>query len=306
MYGLIQSQSDGWGSTTVIAALAASAALLAVFIAVERIQAEPMLDLGLLRVPTFVGGLVAAWAVSAALLSMLTYLIIYMQNSLGLSAVDTGIRFLPLTVAIFITAGIAGRLTSRVPRRALISAGFVLTGAGLMLMRGLEPSSDWTHLLPGMIVGGIGTGLVSTPLISTAVGVVEPARAGMASGINSTLRQVGIATGVAGLGTILSSQVRTSVVDTLNGGPLAAHAHGTRPHDLVRRHPAGDRVDARSAARPRRDDGPLGARRRPEHDPPVAACVAFVAAVVSFVLIRERDFVMAEVDEAPAELAVAA
>ena len=306
VYGLIQSQSDGWGSTTVIAALAASAALLAVFIAVERIQAEPMLDLGLLRVPTFVGGLVAAWAVSAALLSMLTYLIIYMQNSLGLSAVDTGIRFLPLTVAIFITAGIAGRLTSRVPRRALISVGFLLTGAGLMLMRGLEPSSDWTHLLPGMIVGGIGTGLVSTPLISTAVGVVEPARAGMASGINSTLRQVGIATGLASHGTILSSQVRTSVVDTLSGGPLAGHSHGLA-HTIssggapqaIASTPPPLRGLVATTARSALVDG-LNTILL------VAACVAFVAAVVSFVLIRERDFVVAEVDEAPAELAVAA
>ncbi len=146
-----------------------------------------------------------------ALFSMLTYLTIYMQNSLGLSAVATGVRFLPLTVAIFVAAGIAGRLTSRVPRRLLIAPGFVLIGAGLMLMRGLTPSSGWTHLLAGMIVSGLGGGLVSTPLISTAVGVVEPARAGMASGINSTLRQVGIATGVAALGTILASQVRASV-----------------------------------------------------------------------------------------------
>ena len=64
-----------------------------------------MLDLGLLRVPTFGGGLVAAWAISAALFAMFTYLTIYMQNSLGLSAVETGVRFLPLTVAIFVTAG---------------------------------------------------------------------------------------------------------------------------------------------------------------------------------------------------------
>ena len=101
----------------------------------------------------------------------------------------------------------------------------MLIGAGLMLMRGLTPSSDWTHLLAGMIVSGLGGGLVSTPLISTAVGVVEPARAGMASGINSTFRQVGIATGVAGLGTILASHVRGSVVDGLSGTALAGHAH---------------------------------------------------------------------------------
>jgi EmrB/QacA subfamily drug resistance transporter len=306
VFGLIQSQTDGWGSTTVVASLAASAVLLAVFVAVERIQRQPMLDLTLLRVPTFDGGLAAAWAVSASLLSVLTYLIIYMQNSLRLSAVETGIRFLPLTGAIFITAGIAGRLTAHVPRRLLIAPGFVLTGIGLLMMRGLTPASTWTHLLAGMIVGGIGTGLVSTPLISTAVGVVEPARAGMASGINSTLRQVGIATGVAGLGTILSSQVRGSVIDSLSGTPLSAHAHaiahavstGGAAHAIATTPPPLRGLVAASA-RSALVDG-LNTILL------VAAVVAFAGAAVSFVLIRERDFVAAESEQDDLEPALAA
>ncbi len=123
VYGLIESQRVDWSSPTVVGSLAASAVLLAVFLVLERIQAEPMLDLGLLRVPTFDGGLAAAWAISAALFAMFTYLTVYLQNSLGLSAVATGVRFLPLTVAIFVAAGVAGRLTSRVPRRLLIAHG---------------------------------------------------------------------------------------------------------------------------------------------------------------------------------------
>src|SRR5205085_10631040 len=102
-----------------------------------------------------------------------------------------------------------------VPTKLLIGPGFVLVGVGLLLMRGLSPSDDWTHLLPGLIVAGVGAGLINVPLASTAVGVVEPERAGMASGINSTLRQVGIATGVAALGTILASQVHSSVISHL-------------------------------------------------------------------------------------------
>ena len=113
VFGLIRSNADGWGSATVVGSLAAAAVLLAAFVIAERVQSEPMLDLRLLRVPTFNGGLVAAWAISASIFSALTFLILYMQNILGLSAVDTGIRFLPLTGAIFLTAGIAGRLTTR-------------------------------------------------------------------------------------------------------------------------------------------------------------------------------------------------
>ena len=73
------------------------------------------------------------------------------------------------------------------PRRWLIAPGFVVIGVGILLMRGLTPQSTWAHLLVGMIVAGLGAGFVNVPLISTAIGVVEPRRAGMASGINSTL-----------------------------------------------------------------------------------------------------------------------
>ena len=190
---------------------------------------------------------------------------------------------------------------------ALASAGFLLTGAGLLLMRGLTPESDWTHLLAGMVVGGIGTGLVSTPLISTAVGVVEPARAGMASGINSTLRQVGIATGVATLGTIMSSHVRSSVEGHLSGGPLATHAHG-----LAHAISSGDAPQA-IASTPAPLRGVVATTAQSALVDGlntillVAAVIAFAAAALSFVLIRERDFVAAEDEgEAPAEMAVAA
>ena len=111
-----------------------------------------MFDLGLLRIPTFNGGLVAAWGVSASIFAILTYLVIYLQNILGYSALQTGLRFLPLSGAIFVVAAIAGRLSSAVPVRWLIAPGFVLVGIGLLLMRGLEPGQSWTHLLPGLIV----------------------------------------------------------------------------------------------------------------------------------------------------------
>jgi EmrB/QacA subfamily drug resistance transporter len=207
VYGLIRSNEDGWGSTTVIASLVASVALLAAFVVAERVQREPMFDLSLVKVPTFVGGLTSAFGISASLFSLLTYLVLYIQNLLGYSAIEAGVRFLPLTGAIFLTAGIAGRLSARVPTRLLIGPGFVLIGIGLLLMHGLTPSDDWTALLAGMIVAGVGAGLVNVPLATTAVAVVEPARAGMASGVNSTFRQVGIATGIAALGAIFSHSI---------------------------------------------------------------------------------------------------
>ena len=91
--------------------------LLAAFVVIERIQAEPMFDLGLLRVPTFDGGLIAAWAISASLFSLLTYLVIYMQNILGSPRSQTGVRFLPLTGAIFVSPASPAASPTHVPRR---------------------------------------------------------------------------------------------------------------------------------------------------------------------------------------------
>ena len=98
-----------------------------------------------------------------------------------------------------------------------------MAGVGLLLMRGLGAASSWTHLIPGMIVSGLGIGLVNPPLASTAVGVVPPRQAGMASGINSTFRQVGIATGIALLGTLFSNNVRDQVLTRVAAVPGLAH-----------------------------------------------------------------------------------
>jgi predicted MFS family arabinose efflux permease len=293
VYGLIRSHPDGWGSATVTGSLIAAVVLLAGFFVIELRSRAPMFDLHLLRVPAFNGGLVAAWAISASLFSLLTYIVLYLQNVLGSSAIDTGIRLLPLTGATFLTAGLAGRLTGHVPTRWLIGPGFAVIGIGLLLMRGIGPTDDWTHLLPGMIVAGIGAGFVNVPLASTAVGVVEPARAGMASGINSTARQVGIATGVAALGSILASQAQSSVITHLSHGPLARGAH-----ELAQAVGNGSVLQAIQTVPPHLRSVAGGAARAGFIDGLnevllIGALVALAAAVLTAILIRQRDFVEA-------------
>jgi predicted MFS family arabinose efflux permease len=209
----------------VIGSLAAAVVLLVLFVVAELRQRAPMFDLSLLGNPTFVGGLGSAFAISASAFAVITYLVLYLQNVLGFSAIGTGLRVLALSGAIFLTAGVAGRLTARVPTRLLIGPGFVLVGTGLLLMRGISSGSGWTHLLPGLIVVGAGVGFVSTPLASTAVGVVHPRRAGMAAGINTTFRQIGVAAGVAALGSIFATQIRNRVASSLAGTPLARSTH---------------------------------------------------------------------------------
>jgi EmrB/QacA subfamily drug resistance transporter len=291
VYGLIRANAEGWGSPLIVGCFVAAAALLGAFVIAELVQRSPMLDMSLLRKPTFVGGLAAAFAISASLFAMLTYLVLYFQNVLGYSAAGTGVRFLALTGAIFLTAGVAGRLSARVPTRLLIGPGFLLIGVGLLLMRGLDPASDWTHLLPGLILSGVGAGLVNVPLASTAVGVVEPARAGMASGINATFRQVGVATGIAALGAIFAARIRDGVETALTGTPLGGSAHG-----IAEQVSTGHTTQAiASAPAPLR--GAVAEASRAAFVSSlndillVGAVVALVAAVAALALIRQRDFV---------------
>lgn len=207
VYGLIRASDHGWTDGLVVGCLVGAGVLLAAFPLVERAVPHPMLDLGLFRKPTFVGGLVAAFGMNGSLFAIMLYLVLYLQDQLGYTALETGLRIMLITGATLLTAIPAGRLADRYPR-LLIAPGLVLVGAGLLLMRGLDADTGWTHLIPGFVVAGLGSGLVNPTLASTAVGVVQPRFAGMASGINTTARQVGIAASVAALGSILAAHQR--------------------------------------------------------------------------------------------------
>jgi len=207
IFALIRGNPEGWGSTQIVLCLVAAAVLGAAFVLVERRSDEPMLDLSLFRKPAFAGASVAAFVLSASMFSMFLYLTLYIQNILRYSPLESGLRFLPVTMLSFAVAPVSGKLAERVGIRWFMGAGLALVGLGLLLMSRLEAGDDWTALLAGFLVAGGGIGLVNPALATAAVGVVEPQRAGMASGINSTFRQVGIATGIAGLGAIFQHVV---------------------------------------------------------------------------------------------------
>jgi len=206
---------------------------------------------------------------------------------LGYSAVKTGVIFLPLSLVSFVVAPIAGRLSTRMPVRILLSGGLALTGVALLLMHGITLGSTWTTLLAGFIVGGIGIGFVNAPLASTSVSVVEPRRAGMASGINNTFRQVGIATGIAALGAIFQSQVASHLAASGISSKLApAVASGfPSPEFLSRSHYTPNTVNRLTVGAHSAFISGLNTILA------VSAIVLFVGAVLAFVLVRQRDFV---------------
>src|ERR671929_212354 len=169
---------------------------------VGRRASDPLLDLGLFRKPAFTGATIAGFALSASIFSMFLYITLFFQNVLGYSPFEAGLRSLPVTGPILFVSPLSGRLTARVPVRLLLGTGLAFVAVGLLLMGNLSDSSGWTALLPGQVLAGIGIGLATPGLASTAVGVVRPQLSGMASGANNTARQLGLATGIAGLGSI--------------------------------------------------------------------------------------------------------
>jgi predicted MFS family arabinose efflux permease len=227
-----------------------------------------MFDVTLFRVPTFAAAQIIAFAISSSMFAQFLYLTLYLQNVLGYSPIQAGLRFLPLSLISFFVAPVSGRLSARLPMRFLLGGGLVLVAIALLTMSRVTTSSGWTVLLPGFLIAGVGIGMVNPPLASTAVSVVEPRRAGMASGINNTFRQIGIATGIAALGAIFQHRIAQELHGAgsakavasgavQRGGAVARAAFVSGLHEILL----------------------------------VAAFVAFAAAVLAFVLVRRRDYV---------------
>jgi EmrB/QacA subfamily drug resistance transporter len=302
VFALIRGNEEGWSSTQIVALLAGSALAMLAFVLVERRAGNPMLDLTLFRKPAFVGASVVAFALSAAMFSMFLYIVLYIQNVLGYTPFEAGLRFLPLSLTSFFVAPVAGRLASRFQARALLGGGLVVVGIGLLLMNGISDDSDWTTLLAGFIVAGAGVGIVNPNLAQAAIGVVEPRKSGMASGINTTFRQVGIATGIAALGAIFQSRVQHEVVQSLTGTPLATKASAIA-HAVSAG--GGQGFGSGKSAALLKKAGDHAFITGLNELFLIGAVVAFAGALFAFLLVRQDDFVghARQSAEAPAEVA---
>jgi EmrB/QacA subfamily drug resistance transporter len=296
---LLRGNDEGWGSPLIIGLLTGAAALLAAFVAIERRVAEPMLPLGLFRSRAFTGVQLAAFAVSASLFALFLYLTLYLQDYLHYSPLQAGLRYLPITIASFVAAPVAGALLSRVHARVLMALGLLGTGVGLTLMSGLDASSGWTALLPGFIIAGLGVGLLNPVIADVALSVVPKERSGMASGINDTFRQVGVAVGVAAWGAIFLGRGSSRISTLVAGTPLSGHG---RPHQLLEAMTGGQLVQgtkgiphgARELAINATRDGFLSGLNAVLL---IGGIVALVGAGLALWLVREREI---EREETPA------
>jgi EmrB/QacA subfamily drug resistance transporter len=233
--GLTRGNDDGWSSAFILTLLGASAVLLAAFVFAEFHQDRPMFDLSLFRKPAFTGVSLATFAIGGGMFAMLTYITLYLQDLLGLSPFQGGLRLLPLTVLCFIVPLATRTLAERTPPGVSLGAGLLLSSVGLALMHGVTATSSWTTLLAGLLVAGLGIGIANPAIAKIALGVVSPERSGMASGISNTFRIGGLATGVAGLGALFQARISSSLSHAMGqpaqGVASAVAAEGTHGAD---------------------------------------------------------------------------
>ncbi|RKN42983.1 MFS transporter [Streptomyces hoynatensis] len=206
-YGLIRGGEESWGDAGTVGALAAAALALAAFVAVELRSPAPLLDLALMRRPSFAALMAAALVLTASAFAHYTFTMLWLQNVLGLSPIRAGLAVVPMAASAFVTAGAGGRLWQRVPAWAAVGGGLFLIGAGTLALTAISAGSGRSVLLPGLIVSGVGVGMAVPVLVSAALQAAPPERAGMASGAVNTFRQLGYALGVAVLGTLFATRV---------------------------------------------------------------------------------------------------
>ncbi len=222
VYGIVKAQEKGWGSAHTLGFGALSAALLTMFVFIERRSAEPLVRLSIFRVRTIRAANIVMLFVASGIFAMFFFNTLYVQRVLGYSPLEAGLAFLPFTGGIIVGAGLAQRLVPKLGAREVPLIGMALAVAGLLLFLRLEPGGTYlSDLLPAMILVSIGMGLTFVPVTLIATSGVPRDDAGLASGLFNTSQQVGGALGLAILST-LAATATTNTLSSVAGRPTPA------------------------------------------------------------------------------------
>jgi EmrB/QacA subfamily drug resistance transporter len=230
VYGLANAQTHSWGDPLTVGMLAAGALLLAAFVTIQRRTSHPLLPLRVVLDRDRGGSFLAMGLAGAGIFGVFLFLTYYLQQTLGFSPIRTGLAFLPMTVAIVLAATTAStRLLPRIGPRPLIGTGMLTGALGMLSLTGVGVQTAYaTHVLPGLLIIGVGMGLVFSSGLATATFGVEPSDAGVASAMVNTMQQVGGSIGTALLSTLAATAVTSDLAGRAPDPALLASAavHG--------------------------------------------------------------------------------
>jgi EmrB/QacA subfamily drug resistance transporter len=229
---LIEGNAWGWTSGSILALFATSVVMLVSFVLVELRVKAPMVEFRLFATRNFVGSNTIAMIVTFAMLAQFFFIALYMQNILGYSPLQAGIRFLPATLMIVTLAPLAGRLTDRIGPRLPMTVGLTMVSVALFWVTRIDASTGYGHLWPSFVLMGIGMALVMSPMSTAAMNAVAQAKAGIASGILSMNRMIGGTLGVAVIGAVFQAAARSKLDQLLGGAGLTAAQRSDIAHGL--------------------------------------------------------------------------
>ncbi len=230
VYGFSNAETSSWSDPVTIAALAASALLLGGFVILERTVEHPLLPLHIVRDRARGGAYATIALAGSAIFAVFLFLTYYLQQNLGFSPLKTGVSFLPMTAMIVLTATtVQTRLLPRTGAKPLVMSGMSLGAVAMILFSRLTADGAYaSHVLPGLLITGLGMGLIFAPAFSTATLGVRSGDAGIASAMVNTSQQVGGSVGTALLSTIFASAASSYAAIHVHAGGLAGAAsiHG--------------------------------------------------------------------------------
>ncbi|MCA1831627.1 MAG: MFS transporter [Actinomycetota bacterium] len=221
-YALIEANQRGWGDGVIVTTLLAGGVLLAVLVAFEHRSAHPMMPLQLFRIRPFSAGNAVAFSVTLAMFGTFFFMSLYMQQIRGYSPFEAGLRFVPMTGMIIFAAPNAGRLASKYGSRWPMTLGLTLAGAGMLLLSRVNADTPFLLILPVLMMMGIGMGSTMTPMTAAVMNAVGHERAGLGGAMTNTSREVGGVFGIALLGSLLTTKLKSALTVKLGGLGLAA------------------------------------------------------------------------------------
>jgi predicted MFS family arabinose efflux permease len=208
VYALVDASASGWGSAATLERLAGAAVLLAIFVVIELRTRHPLMPFRIFRLRTLRGANIAGFLTGMALFSMFLFISYYLQFVMGYSALKTGLAYLPLSVVIIVSAGVASQLVTRLGFKPTLIGGLILTASGLFWFSRISPHGNYlADVLGPSMLAGAGLGFTFVPVTIAAMAGTSPREAGLASGLINTSQQIGGALGVAILVSISTSRI---------------------------------------------------------------------------------------------------